>query len=348
MRYMYQPQPASFELKHKRPRIVGSLSTLPSRLFCCVHAIKSILSQNMSLDALYLNLPYVTLKGKSYTISPELQEIADHDPRFRINRCRADYGPITKLLPILDIETDSETRIITFDDDVLVHPDVVEILMNKSLADPNACFSFSGWCVGTFPFAYQRVINAKIDEKCDWIQGVNCIIYRRSMLDMDGLLKFRRSCPSEIARTLWMNDDHWLSGYLADKGIERIAIGQPTTKFFIDLETVAHKQDSISRRTSFYEEVYNVSEYFRKRGYYGRFYKAEMSVLFPSICMGPIFLLGVFSCRPFVKAIPELVILNILICCMCYKLIRMVTVEPYRSLARPINERPCAPFKPGF
>lgn len=317
-----------YQTLHKRPRVVGSLSTLPSRLFCCIYAIKSILAQNMPLDALYLNLPYVTLKGKSYIIPPELQDIAAKDKRFIINRCDADHGPITKIIPILNIETDPETRIITFDDDVLVHPNVVEILANKSMSNSNACFSFSGWCVGSFPFVYQRVINAKADENCDWIQGVHCIIYKRSMLDVNELTVFRKSCPLDVARILWMNDDHWLSAYLANKGVGRIALGLPATKFFVDLETMAHKHDSVSHRASFYGEVYTVSEYFKKRGYYGRFYRAETSVLFSSICMGPAFLIGIYLTKPFIKALPELIGLNILLCYFWYKIIRLIVVAP--------------------
>lgn len=324
---MYQPR----IIQSKRTRIVGSLSTLPSRLFCCIHAIKSILSQTIPFDALYLNLPYVTLKGRQYIIPPELEMIAANDKRLIINRCGADLGPITKIIPTLEIETDPDTRIITFDDDVLVDPNVAEILMKKSLDNEEACFSFSGWCVGKLPFIYQRVINAKIDQKCDWIQGVHCIIYKRSMLDVNELMKFRRLCPAEIAQILWMNDDHWLSGYLASRGIDRIAVGVETTKFFIDLETFAHQEDSISRRASFYEEVYRVGEYFRKKGYYGLYYRPEMSFLFASICMVPMFLTGIFVIKPFVPAVPELVILNILLCCLWYKMIRSSVVEPFVS-----------------
>jgi hypothetical protein len=325
MNIMYQSRTTVL----KWPRIVGSLSTLPSRLFCCIHAIKSILSQTLPLDALYLNLPYVTLKGKLYTIPPELEGIAANDKRLIINRCGADLGPITKIIPVLDIETDPETRIITFDDDVLVDPRVVEILVRKSLANEGACFSFSGWCVGELPFIYQRVVNAKVDWKCDWIQGVHCIIYKRSMLDVNKLMRFRRLCPAEIAQILWMNDDHWLCGYLVSKGIDRIAIGAETTKFFVDLETMAHKEDSISRRASFYREVYSVGEYFKKKGYYGLYYKAEMSFLFASICMVPVFVSGMFLTRPFISALPELVILNILLCCLWYKMIRTSVIEPF-------------------
>ena len=106
-------------------RIVGSITTIPDRISLIEAVLDSILSQTRPLDCLYLNIPNISKKGKQYRI-PEFLKIKN----LVLNRCE-DYGPITKLLPVLDIETDPDTYIVTFDDDRIVHRDVVKIITKK-------------------------------------------------------------------------------------------------------------------------------------------------------------------------------------------------------------------------
>jgi hypothetical protein len=197
-------------------RIVGSMTTIPERISKIKKVIQSILNQTRKLDLLYLNIPYISKKGLKYKIPYYLQD----KEYIKINRCE-DYGPITKLLPTLDVETDPETYIITFDDDRLVHKDVVKIIERKIKKYPDAVLSFSGWNVGFFPFYLQCLDNNIQDVEVDWVQGCHSITYPRKVINKN---KYLESFP-EIS-LLSKHDDHKLSAYLELQTVKKISINQ--------------------------------------------------------------------------------------------------------------------------
>ena len=296
-------------------------------MFVCLPVIRSLLAQTRPLDAIYLNLPYVTRKGRSYVIGSELESLASQHKRLIINRCNGDDGPITKLLPVLSLEPNPATRIITFDDDVLIHPDTVATLLEASRRHPLAALSFSGWCAGNWPFIYQIVIGSSEDVECDWIQGVHAIMYPRAALDLGEILAFRRSMSTDIARLLLLNDDHWMAGYLERKGIKKIAIATPAREYFTDLFTEAHRSDSISNRREFYGEVFRIGEHFRSLGLYGRSYRISRSVVFPVLCLLVVITATVLVTRPFIRSMPELIFVNLLMAWVVYRIIRRISLE---------------------
>ena len=104
---------------------------------------------------------YVILKI-SYRLSIPLIQKLQH-------RCDEDYlKPITKLIPVLKLENDPETIIITFDDDILLDKKVVKILYSKMKQYKNKCVvGFSGVCVGFFPFFFQFVVDNEKDVDVD-------------------------------------------------------------------------------------------------------------------------------------------------------------------------------------
>lgn len=99
-----------------RPRVVVSLTTLPSRIGGVVETIDSLLQQTLQPDAIYLNVPSASerFKEESYVIPPHLSKL----DKVRVRRTE-DYGPVTKLIPTLDEERDPNTLIITVDDDMM-------------------------------------------------------------------------------------------------------------------------------------------------------------------------------------------------------------------------------------
>lgn len=307
-------------------RIVGSMTTLPSRLFVCLKVIKSLLNQTFPLDAIYLNLPYITSKGKTYHITPELESLVKQYPKIIINRC-IDEGPITKLLPTLEYERDPTTRIITWDDDVLVSSDTVNVLVNKTKQYPQSALSFSGWCVGNMPFPYQIVIGNSEDVECDWIQGVHAIIYPREILDADNIRKFRQAQPPDIRRLLFLNDDHWISGYLESINVKKFSIGFLAKEYFTDLFTEAHISDSISNRKEFIKEVYQIGEHFREIGIYRRSYQIIRSVAFPILCLGVVAAISIITTRPFIHSVPEFILVNLLIIYASFRIILIIAFK---------------------
>lgn len=202
-------------------RCVGSMTTLPKRLQKIRKNILSILDTD--IDFLYLNVPHETIHGEKYIIPDFLQDL----DRVKIVRC-VDYGPITKILPVLDIEQDPDLCIITFDDDMLVDKKVVKILQRKARKYPDSCVGFSGACAGSFPFIYHWANTNRTDMRVDWLEGVHCVLYRRKFLDKNEMLKFGK----QIRHLLDKNDDHWISSYLASKNIPRISIGYNPELYF--------------------------------------------------------------------------------------------------------------------
>lgn len=248
-------------------RIVGSMTTIPDRIFLIENVVDSILNQTRKLDCLYLNIPVVSAKGKEYIIPEFLKQKAN----LIINRCE-DYGPITKLLPVLDIETDPDIYIITFDDDRTVHKDVVKIIEKKIRKYPHCALSFSGWNVGKFPFYLECHDKNSSDIEVDWIQGCHSITYPRKSLNKNKLIHAFYTGPSFLKR----HDDHKISAYLEKNGIRKISIGKDAEKYFVSAPCC--KTDAISGGDSwwgkikyFSQVVYTVS-YFHSLNLYHRQY----------------------------------------------------------------------------
>jgi hypothetical protein len=262
----------------KSPRIVASLTTVPERIQYLPEILKSLVDQKMPFSRIYLHIPYQSLKKKHYMIPNHLGKFVG-DNGIIINRIKEDLGPITKLIPVLKLEKDPETIIVTFDDDVLVHPDVSSILFRKCQEYPNACLSFSGWCVGKFPYPYQLVIRNDRDVACDWLQGVHSIAYRRGFLDEEVIMKFPSRFPERIRSLLRMNDDHWISAYLEGKRVPKISIGYPAREFFQSL-VLPDSDKSISSQGGFWTGVHDLSQYFRRKNIYRREFDSQSSVIY--------------------------------------------------------------------
>ena len=268
-------------------RLVGSMTTLPGRLEDIVTPIKHILRQTIPLELLYLNIPMRTMKGDTYYV-PEnfLGQFDGYKTRVLINRC-LDYGPITKLAPTLDLETDPSTYILTFDDDTIVHRDLVRVLRGRIRIHPDVCWALSGVCVGKFPFYFQFVVSNEKDQCVDWIQGVHVVAYRRSFFTTcEALVKFRDTTP--IAEILVSNDDHHVSLYLARAGVLRISVGKNIRDFLFS-QKEGLQEDALSARTGSYKEHYSIIRYALKEGYYGTHYSVRTSVIYiliRSICVG--------------------------------------------------------------
>jgi len=203
-----------------------------------------------------------------------------------LNRCSVDYGPITKFAPVLDIEKDLDTYILTFDDDIIVHRDVVKRLKEKSVKYPNACLAFSGICVGSFPFPFHYVIDNTYDCPVDWIQGVHVVAYKRKFFTtLNELITFGDDTP--LKNELLFNDDHRISAYLASKNISRISIGYNIRDYLFRYRD--GQDDALSsRRFTLLTEHCKIIDYFSKNRLYNHTYKITRSLFF-------YFVLGIFS-----------------------------------------------------
>lgn len=312
-------------------RIVGSMSTLPDRLDSITIPIKHILRQSHSLDVLYLNIPWKTLKGKSYDIPKDfMSEFEGYPTKVILNRCSQDYGPITKLAPTLELEKDSDTYILTFDDDIIPHRQLVKTLCQKIQKYPNTCLGFSGVCIGSFPFYFQFVIDNKEDQAVDWIQGVHVVAYKRSFFTtVKELVSFGDDTP--LKDILVFNDDHRISSYLASKNIPRLSIGYDIKKFLFKYGDA--QEDALSsRHTELVKEHFKIINYFKEKGIYYHSYTVTRSLIF-FIVFGLIISLSIFMSTRKLHNNLQIILILIAILILRYKLRSSLVLKHYSLIS---------------
>lgn len=213
-------------------RIVGGITTLPERYSNLEKTMQTINNQTVKLDALYFGKPkYCKRLNIEY---PEL-------PEYIKNTCTVieceDHGPITKIYAPLLMENDPDTIIITFDDDVLYDPSLVEKLIKCHLKKPNCAISCGGLLFGnnSNPTICSRHNN---NTSCNW-DLISFDIkneYRKvdSIMGSPGALYIRKFFPptkyifkdfikpSISTKCLFLNDDIAISGYLSKNNIDRL------------------------------------------------------------------------------------------------------------------------------
>lgn len=271
-------------------RFVVSMTTIPDRLKFIEPVIDSVFQQICKPDRLYLNLPYVSGKGGAYVIPDTFLSKLHHRDRVCIHRCE-EYGPITKLLPCLDEETDPETIIVTIDDDIYLNKHVFSILLSRHKREPTSVLAFSGMCVGKFPMFCQPIVCNANDIKVDLIQGVHTILYKREWLDKEEMLSFGKRFPKIVKS----HDDHWISSYLSTKNIEKTVINRTPRYYFRDLPQ--RYIQGISRRgpfrMTFMMEMFVISMFLKDKNLYTKNGSVTSSYLLHLyiLCCVPLFFL---------------------------------------------------------
>jgi hypothetical protein len=198
-------------------RVVGSLTTLPKRLNVMSETLLSILNQSFPLEVLYFNVPYETKKGEPYIFDDKISQIISDHSNVKLNRCN-DFGSITKILPTLEFETDPNTIIITFDDDVIYSPNLVELLVNGVKKYEDACVGTGGWIVGSWPFLYESVHD--VEKQVDWIEGKTAVAYRRKFLPQNPADLLVHPFPKHLSQ----HDDHIITYHIAKLGAKRVVV----------------------------------------------------------------------------------------------------------------------------
>ena len=171
-----------------RPRTVVSLSTLPSRVNGLRQVLESILSNTVSPDLIYLNVPEFSIReNKEYVIE---DDYILNNPKIYINKTPTDYGPATKLYPTLLQETDPETLIVCIDDDTIYDKTLIENLVYYSQKYPDSVICKSGWnYINLKKFALPLYFPFLFVQKVDILQCFRGVIYKREFFDDLNLFK---------------------------------------------------------------------------------------------------------------------------------------------------------------
>jgi GT2 family glycosyltransferase len=203
-------------------RVIVSMTTIPSRLPHCSHALDRLLSQSVTDFDLELYLPEVCRRtGERYEPPAELAAYGD---RLTVRQITRDYGPATKLLgPLATIlEGDEDRRaVITVDDDVLLEPHAIEELLGAAARHPHAALGFMGVSGAHFIHAETIGANGLSHVAVDVLGGYRAVLYpvevldRTLFTDLDALTE--RIGP-------FLDDDHLFGWNLARRGIPRAVI----------------------------------------------------------------------------------------------------------------------------
>lgn len=128
-------------------RVVVTLTTSPHRILTLQPTIDSLLNrQSEPPDILQINLPRVFERTKTaYPNDTDLPDWLTKNKKIRLHHIENDYGPITKLLPVLDTERDPNTIIVVVDDDTAYTKWVVEYMSTLAYAS-GGNFSVTAHC----------------------------------------------------------------------------------------------------------------------------------------------------------------------------------------------------------
>ena len=140
-------------------RVVITLTTTPKRLPLIEDTILSLVNQTRQPDLIYLNIPEYYKKECSKYNQNNIVNLINKIPILKINNC-VDKGPITKIYPVLDIETNPETIIITVDDDHIYNRNMIQELLKTSNNNPdkiicNYLYTFNNIVV---PYGFKGVL----------------------------------------------------------------------------------------------------------------------------------------------------------------------------------------------
>lgn len=192
----------------ERPRVVVSFTTIPSRLPYLSKLAKQINKQTFQPDAIYACIPKYSARLKEkydlekYQIPPEFTIVQTED-----------YGPATKILGCLDLETDPETIIVTVDDDVEYSSEMLEELVKVAIENPSAKV---GSRASRNNHSKKLPKNSSVvEDQHIMLLGFGGIAYRRGMFT-EYARKWLQNLPTD--NPCWLSDDLTLDKILdADK-----------------------------------------------------------------------------------------------------------------------------------
>lgn len=203
-----------------------SLTTIPSRIHLIKPCINSLKQQGLKV---YLWIPKY-FKRKKMKFDGKIPNFLKH-PNI-VYEVVEDMGPITKLLPALQLQDDI---IITADDDNVYGQKWARRLLNHANKYPKAALCYRGR-VFRKPdnprYQHTSVIqNVKKATPVDIITGVRGALYHK---------KFFNNTIHEFTKVpeAFFVDDIWISGKLAEKKIKRLCIPHVDTKVIHNLKNI--------------------------------------------------------------------------------------------------------------
>jgi hypothetical protein len=208
----------------RAPRTVVTLGSLPGRVEQIVPVVRALLDQGP--DRVYVWIPELFRRGGvAGAIPSTLAELESRSEGRLHVELVPDRGPITKLLPVLDRETDPETRIVVTDDDSLVvHPRWLEDLLR--FLGPETAVGYSGFRIVKTLSHWPCTVVCDHLAAVDVLEGFCGYALRRGWLGRELVdLVERLTADWDRHQGLICSDDLIVSRYLQRVGVETRLIG---------------------------------------------------------------------------------------------------------------------------
>ncbi len=203
-------------------RVIASLSTVPDRINNLMPTIRSLLKQTWPLDEIVLAIPEFSVRERRPYVVPKY---ISRLPRVRVLRCREDWGPATKFIPVIQEELAAgrgSSLIMVVDDDRVYPRDALETYLHYSKQLPDAALCFRG---------------AAMPQSMDWRDAK---MIRASELRQPRPAAVITGCGSYFIQPRFFNesvwdyskapsgafymDDIWISGWLSRRGVKRYVV----------------------------------------------------------------------------------------------------------------------------
>ena len=187
-------------------KVTVSLTTIPERINNVSKIIESLLSQTVKPDAIHLYIPYICKKNNnSYIIDQYLSNLQKF-PNFKIIHVENDYGPGTKWYYALADKTNDV--VIFVDDDVILHKEAIEELLNSYKNFPFNFLGFMG--KNNEKYVHAEYLTYELRRKVTLLGGYRGILVPCKNLreHIDILLKNFKNMSDKF---LVLDDDYFLS-----------------------------------------------------------------------------------------------------------------------------------------
>lgn len=203
------------------PKLVVSLTTIPSRVQYLQATIDSILAQSLKPDAIELNVPKTYSRRTFGTLDSCVWPTG-----CDVVWVEQDLGPATKILPTVERYRNTDTLIVYCDDDQNYDRHWLERLVRASEANPGAVIADRAiesrkqeikhvWAQKKLAYRLRRLISfgawkpSRGPFRDDIAEGFGGVLIRPEYLHDDA---------AEIPNILWSVDDVWLSGMYERNG----------------------------------------------------------------------------------------------------------------------------------
>lgn len=207
----------------KQKSLIITLTTVPERLANPEEngvraVIKSLCEQNDSDYEIHFNIPEIyNMTQERYVIPDWLHTYKLQYPHLKVFRVD-DIGPPTKFIPTLHRITDPETILLTVDDDLIYHPDMVteHRKYQNHLVDSVICYEGRGVTTPTY-YDHRDAFLLCVDRivETNGLQHYKSASYKKKLFDNDFEQYY-------LGRTL--SDDVLVSRYFKDKKIKMFVV----------------------------------------------------------------------------------------------------------------------------